>query len=629
MSLFSEFGLIFRPESFDPIVKTSESSATASSASEQTGLGGKLLSAPSASPIELAAFRTVINDSAEQERHHRPIPHNGSAARHHDSSHSHSSRHSITDSAGLLAHKAEVKKDAPGDTRAKPTIKATEASLVGPTALLPSIRGFANAVTSYWHSISKAKGHHEYFSKFPPVYAGMDDPRPTPPPVKYAPDSIKSAGRMPSLNDLFAAAKDLNRIATHDRTKPDFQTLDLSEADFKKRYAEESVHVGKDFNMNKESMANLVKRVYAFEDGGWGTYYTLSSMPQAIMGEDQKNARMRFHPSSSAIGYNQLLIKDTVSDITQHGSAIAQRLNELAVEQPARAQILHDKAQLVQELQDTLTHKKNPTVAIPTDKHKRYYAPSSKVEQAIQALNLDGDVGPVIQSQELNNLLKFARDNKFGDFLNTRTTLETSHAAEYDKLTPEKKVAAVNQILGMVKSADVDPSKPETVAAFVNTRESLRKKFLELKPQGTDGANSPVEREHLSVDEFKMMNSQILTIRRYGGDKGPLPPEARALLDRVTFDYFGGYSADRLQAAAIELANLAGMGSAQKMLVPENSNLPTSNFFAKDGYQSNPVTSRRSADELLLQIYRIMHGPNSDPSRPGMKQFTDAFNSIK
>ena len=140
---------------------------------------------------------------------------------------------------------------------------------------------------------------------------------------------------------------------------------------------------------------------------------------------------------------------------------------------------------------------------------------------------------------------------------------------------------------------------------------------------------SAVEREHLSPDEFKMMNSQILTIRRYGGDKGPLTPEARALLDRVTFDYFGGFSADRLQAAAIELANLAGMGTAQKMLVPENSNLPTSNFFAKDGYQSNPVTSRRSADELLLQIYRIMHGPNSDPSKPGMKQFNDAFNSIK
>ncbi len=622
-----EFGVIFRPELPNTTVKPSDGSPINS---DQSGLGGKLLSAPAKS--ELAAFRpldtTPPHDPPEPERKPRQPAHKGAVSRHHDASHSRP-RHATSDLAPAHDHKTVSKKDSTNNTEAKPGIKATETSLVGPTALLPSIRGFASVLSAYWSNISRAKDHHEYFTKFPPVYAGMDDPRPTPPPTQYAPDSIKSTGRMPSLNDLYAAAKDLNRIATHDRTKPDFQPLDLSEADFKKRYAEESVYVGKDYDMNKDNMANLVKRVYAFEDGGWGTYYTLSSMPQAIMNDDQKNARMKFHPSSSAIGYNQLLIKDTVSDITQHGSAIAQRLNELAAEQPARAQILHQKAQLVQELQDTLTHKSNPDAPIPKDRHKRYYAPSSKVEQAIQALNLDGDIGPVIQSQELNNLLKFARDNKFGAYLNTRTALETSHAAEYDKLTPDKKEAAVNQILGMVKSADADPSKPETLAAFVNTRESLRKKFLELKPQGAAGAESAVERDHLSADEFKMMNTQILTIRRYGGDKGPLTPEARALLDRVTFDYFGGFSADRLQAAAIELANLAGMGTAQKMLVPENSNLPTSNFFARDGYQSNPITSRRSADELLLQIYRIMHGPNSDPSKPGIKQFNDAFNSIK
>ena len=477
---FSEFPRIIRLELFDATVRTSEGSTTNS---EQSGLGGTLLSQPA--KFELAAFRPLDTDSPEMERHHRQATHKAPARGHHDASHARG-RHSTSDSTPAHNHKPDAKKDVPKVAAPKPAIKATEASLVGPSALLPSIRGFASALSNYWHNISKAKGHHEYFTKYPPVYAGMDDPRPTPPPVQYAPDSIKSTGRMPSLNDLFAAAKDLNRIVTHDKTKPDFQTIDLSEADFKKRYAEESVHVGKDYGMSKDNMANLVKRVYAFEGGGWGTYYTLSSMPQAIMDESQKNARMKFHPSSSAIGYNQLLIKDTVSDITQHGSAIAQRLNELAVEQPARAQVLHQKAQLVQELQDTLTHKSNPDNPIPKDKHKRFYASSSKVEQAIQALNLDGDVGPVIQSQELNNLLKFARDNKFGAFLNTRTALETSHAAEYDKLTPEKKAAAVNQILGMVKSADADPSKPETVAAFVNTREGLRKKFLELKPQGAE-----------------------------------------------------------------------------------------------------------------------------------------------
>jgi hypothetical protein len=242
-------------------------------------------------------------------------------------------------------------------------------------------------------------------------------------------------------------------------------------------------------------------------------------------------------------------------------------------------------------------------------------------------LNLDGDIGPVIQSQELKSLLKYAKENDFGGYLNTRVALETSHANKYDKLTPQQKSAAADQLLGLVRPPDPDPSKPDAMASFVSVKESLRNKFVNLKAQGT-GSPSDVERDQLSADEFKMMNSQILTIRRYGGDSGPLSPEARTMLDRITFDYFGGLSADRLQAAAIELANLAGMGSATMMLHPENANLPTSNFFARPGYEGNPVTSRRSANELLLQIYRIMHGPNSDPSKPGMKQFNDAFNSV-
>ena len=561
--------------------------------------------------------RPAHQSHAHQETHSRPA-------------HSRK-RHDSEQTSSSASHKGHADAGAASadKTHAKPAEsvqKAVEDTILGPIKRLPSIAGFTNAMNVYWKHITSARSHHEYFSAFPPVYAGMDAPRPTPPVVIPAPESIKSTGKMPSLNDLYAASKDLNRIVSRDKTQPDFHTLDLSEADFKRRYAAESVNVGKDYNLNKATMANLVKRVYAFEDGGWGTYSTLSSMPQALMDDNQKEAKMKFHPLSSAIGYNQLLMKDTVNDIAQHGAGIASRLDLLAAENPARAAILHGKATMVRELQDVLNHKTSPEIKIPADKHKRFSESSSKMEQAVQSLNLDGDIGPVIQSQELNNLLKFSRDNKFGEYLNTKTTLETSHAAEYDKLSPEKKVAAIDQILSLVRSADLDPAKPESIATFNNAKESLHKKFLELKPEGV--GQSAVEREHLNADEFRMMNSQILTIRRYGGDGGPLSPEARALLDRVTFDYFGGYSADRLQAAAIELANLAGMGSANMMLQPGNSDLPTSNFFARPGYQGNPVTSRRSANELLLQIYRIMHGPNSDPSKAGMKQFNDAFNSI-
>jgi hypothetical protein len=598
-------------------------------------LGGKLLSEPQ--PEQLAYHRS------RHGYHGRPTHHHND----HDTDRR-SHRHGHTDDAPSSQSDKPASKDKPAVpdaadkqsaadklhavvTKTEEAVSSAVSYVLGPIKRLPSAHGFASAMSNYWHKVSIEKTHHRYETAFPPVYPGMDRPRDIPPlQTNLPPNSIRSTGHLPSLENLLSASKDLNRIVSHDKSKSDFQYLALTEPEFKKRYAAESVHVGKDFNLNKDQMANLVKRVYAFEGGGWSTYYTLSSMPQEIMDDSQKDARLKFHPSSSAIGYNQLLMKDTVNDIIQHGSAISTRLNELALEEPARADVLHAKAQMVDELHDVLVHKSTPFNK-PPNKHSAFYTSSARIEQATQALNLDGDVGPVIQSQELYNLLKFSRDNKIGDYLNVKTSLETSHAAEYDKLEPEKKLAAVAELMDHIKPSPMVAAKPELTTAFNATVESLRLKFIELGlPPTPDNPepNKAIERDHLSNSEFRLMNSQVLTIRRYGGDHGPLSPEARALLDKVTFDYFGGYRADQLQAAAIELANLAGMGTAQTMLNPSSANLPTSNFFAKNGYEGNPVTSRRSADELLLQIYRIMHGPNSDPTKQGMKQFNDAFESL-
>jgi hypothetical protein len=494
-----------------------------------------------------------------------------------------------------------------------------------PSKHLVSKSGFTQAMTQYWQHISAAKSHHKYITEFPPVYAGMDAPRVAPPVAPPASGPIKSTGKMPSLQDLYTASKDLNRLATNNKSQPDFNLLELPEGDFKKRYAAESVFVGKSFNLDQASIANLVKRIYAFEDGGWGTHFTLSSMPQALLDDTQKEARLNFHPLSSAIGYNQLLISDTVSDIAQHGGAIAARLDQLATDNPARATVLHQKAQMVQELSAELTHSSSPAASKKGLKGSAPHLPSRRMEEAIQSLNLDGDIGPVLQSQELYNLLTYASANKFDDYVAAKTATKNSQATEYDLLTPEKKKAAVDELFALIKPAQIHPDNPALDDPFYQTKETLRAKFLQLS---STGAASPLNKAQLSADESTMMNSNVLTIRRFGGDAGPMPPEARALLDRATFDYLGGFSADRLKAAAIELANLAGMGSGEQMLKPENSGLPTSNFFARNGYVGNPVTSRRSADELLLQIYRVMQGPNSSTDRAGITQFNQAFDSL-
>jgi hypothetical protein len=80
--------------------------------------------------------------------------------------------------------------------------------------------------------------------------------------------------------------------------------------------------------------------------------------------------------------------------------------------------------------------------------------------------------------------------------------------------------------------------------------------------------------------------------------------------------------------AALELANLAGSGNALLML--KNMDKPTTNFFSRRGYEGNPTSNGRTAEELLLQIHRNMHGPNGDPlRRPGVDGLLKAFDAIK
>jgi hypothetical protein len=551
-------------------------------------------------------------------RHHVPANTGGSGDHGHGHGHGHAQKPAVAADAG--GHHGKPGKD---DGGAAPA----ESNVIGPAKRLPTQSGFLHAMGTYWQQITSAKRQHRYLTSYPPVYAGMDEPRVAPSTVPpAAPETFRSTGHQPSLNDLFNASKDLNRIVSHDKTRADFKTLEVSEPEFKKRYAAETLVIGKSYGLDSNHMANLVKRIYAFEGGGWGTYYTLSSMPQGLMDDSHKQERLNFHPSSSAMGYNQLLIKNTTNGIIDHGGAIADRLEALAAQEPARAKELHEKAELVHGIQDILTHKAKLPPHHKGDKNRPYVVPRSKLETAIQGLNLDGDIGPIIQSQELNSLLKYSAANKFGDYLALKTAQQTTHAREYDALPAEKKAEAIDQLFALIKPSEIHPTNPALDAPFYATKEALHQKVLRLGPIGQDHS---LERENLPDMEFRMMNSQVLTIRRYGGAGGPLSPEARALLDRVTSDYFGGFSADKLQAAAIEMANLSGMGTAQSMLQPDHGNLPTSNFFAKDGYQSNPVTSRRSADELLLQIYRIMRGPNGDSTKPGNSQFDQAFNSLK
>jgi len=471
---------------------------------------------------------------------------------------------------------------------------------------------------AYWSRVNEARHEHKFITEYPPVRPGMDKPKPPDPP---GPFPLPKQGHFMSVNDMISASKDLMRIAHPGTKQSDFVISDLDENSFKQRYAQEAMKVGKDFGLSKDEVEDLVKKIYAFEDGGWGTYDTLTNTPEQLADPNQIKTRRSFHGSGTALGYNQLMLADTRDNVEHKSGELAARLEELASEQPARSAELLDKAAMVRGLQETLEH--GPPM-VRKGKHTVAQWPKN-LDPAIQSLNLDGDIGPVLQAHELRNLLQFFKDHNLMDSLKTKAANDVASADKFDHLPKDKKQAAVDELMKRVMMPGDPPFKDDQVQQFQTAKDSIAAKMLALPPGLSDG----LRRDKLTDGEQTIMNAQVLQIRRFGGALGPLSADARSLLDKATLVYDGGITAGGLKAAALELANLAGNGAIGDMVNPDNADLPTTNFFSRAGYKANPSTQRRSADELLMYIDRVMHGPHADPNKPGNKAFTEAFKNVK
>ena len=127
-----------------------------------------------------------------------------------------------------------------------------------------------------------------------------------------------------------------------------------------------------------------------------------------------------------------------------------------------------------------------------------------------------------------------------------------------------------------------------------------------------------------------MLRRSILTMSRWGEASGPFSTESGALLDKIIYEHFGTLTSEKLIPAALELANLTNGRAAIQMLKEENANLPTINWFTRQGYELNTMTNNCSAEELLAsRIYRIMQGPKRDPLlKAGQADFDRAFRRI-
>jgi hypothetical protein len=243
---------------------------------------------------------------------------------------------------------------------------------------------YAAVAEAYWSGIS-AKRHlrtakrasHEpillddYVLAQPPIYSGPPRPRDPLKPQENPPPPY-----VPVVLDFLAAAQREFKFTPQ---------LPRSEREFKHAYARVALAAG----LTREQIV----RIYSFEAGGNGEYDVEAGL------EYNKKARA----ITTALGYNQLLATNTVEIVAEKGDQFVKKLSLRAAELPDGERQALDKKVAV--LRKMVTY--STSVPDAWGEHEKLAATSKGL--AIHAVNLDLDLGPLLQTQKLLDSVIFAR----------------------------------------------------------------------------------------------------------------------------------------------------------------------------------------------------------------------------
>jgi hypothetical protein len=261
---------------------------------------------------------------------------------------------------------------------------------------------FDNEAATYWKSISdkrrvrSAKRRNnekilldDYVLTQPPVYRGP--PRPVDPSAGALEEPVAPPKYVPIIADF------LKNAAEQFQFEPQNPA---SEIEFKRAYAKVASAAG----LTKEQ----VVRIYGFEAGGNGKYDV-----QAGLEYNGPNA----HAVSTALGYNQLLATSSVELLAEQGSQFVQTLKKKADGLTESQRIaLEKKIAILQRMIDF-------SKTVPDDWSEHERLANTPKGLGIHALNLDIDLGPLLQVQKLLNSINFARQQGYSEKLSA-TELE-------------------------------------------------------------------------------------------------------------------------------------------------------------------------------------------------------------
>jgi hypothetical protein len=296
----------------------------------------------------------------------------------------------ISAAAGLAAEPAALRPTGAAIIIAQTTPATTAEYQELLAQYLAARQPYEAEATVYWRAVAdqrrlrvgKRRGGQDvslqdYVLSQPPVYSGppypIDPSAPTEgPPRKY----------VPVVADfLRAAAQEFKFVPRPPQ----------SEIEYKRAYAKVAAAAG----LTREQAV----RIYAFESGGNGKYDV-----QAGLEYPRPGARA----ISTALGYNQLLATNSVELLAEKGHQFISTLQ-------ARAAGLSGDSK--EEMQRKIAVLKSMVAfsrSVPDTWSDHDRLANTEKGLGIHALNLDIDIGPLLQTQKLLDSVVFARKQGFG-----------------------------------------------------------------------------------------------------------------------------------------------------------------------------------------------------------------------
>jgi hypothetical protein len=253
-------------------------------------------------------------------------------------------------------------------------------------------RKYESEADAYWDLIAEkrrirnAKRHagkdiqlEDYVLTQPPVYSGP--PRPVDPAA--SPDNAPpERPYVPVVADfLQSAAKHFNFVPRQPQ----------SEIDYKRAYAAVAAAAG----LTREQAV----RIYGFESGGNGKYDVQAGLEHPVAGA---------HAITTALGYNQLLATNTVELLAEKGDAFLRTLRARAAELSGDARTAFERKTAVLKAMVEFSR------SVPDDWSLHDRLANTPKGLGVHAINLDLDLGPLLQVQKLRDSVVFAHAKGYG-----------------------------------------------------------------------------------------------------------------------------------------------------------------------------------------------------------------------